>query len=146
MFDLLDEQQFHLHIDLLDTLVACSSLSVNQVLGSGRTSATSLSMASCTNDPTAGLSTKIALPYQGVTVQLVIADIQLIGGVRIGLSGNGTEKKHCILRDLDFRQTFSVSDRTLAQTANINLQLTKVILFLVQKDPALTDALCASRP
>jgi hypothetical protein len=47
MFDLLDEQQFHLHIDLLDTLFACSSLSVNQVLGSGRTSATSLSMTSC---------------------------------------------------------------------------------------------------
>jgi hypothetical protein len=88
---------------------------------------------------------KIALPYQGITAQLIIADIQLIGGVRIGLSGNGTEKEHCILRDLDFRQTFSVSDRTLAQTGNINLQLTKVILFLVQKDFILTDTLYTSR-
>ena len=128
IFDLLDKQKFQLHVDLLNTLVTCTSLSVNQILGGGRTSTSSLSIATCTNDLNGSLSTTIALPYQGVTVQLVVADIQLIGAVRIGLSGDGTELEHSVLRDLNFRQTFSVIDRTLAQTATINLQLTKVIL------------------
>ena len=126
MFDLLNKQEFRLHVDLLNTLVTCTSLSVNQVLGGGRTLTSPLPITACTNDLNGSLTTTISLPYQGMTVQLVIADIQLIGGVRIGLSGDGTEVEHHILRELNFRQTFSINDRTLAQTATINLQLTKV--------------------
>jgi len=128
MFDLLNNQQFELHIDLLNTLVTCASLSISQVLGGG-TSTSTLTMTSCVDNPNGTLSAMIALPYQGMTLQLVIADIQLIGAVRIGLSGSGVESDHHVLRDLNFRQTFSVNDGTLAQTGTINLQLTKVSLF-----------------
>jgi len=128
MFDLLNNQQFELHIDLLNTLVTCTSLSVSQVLGGG-TSTSPLAMASCVNNLNGTLSAMIVLPYQGITVQLVIASIQLIGAVRIGLSGNGATSENYVLQDLDFRQTFYVNDSTLAQTATINLQLTKVSLF-----------------
>ncbi len=128
MFDLLNNQQFELHIDLLNTLVTCASLSISQVLGGG-TSTSTLTMTSCVDNPNGTLSAMIALPYQGMTLQLVIADIQLIGAVRIGLSGSGAESDHHVLRDLNFRQTFSVNDGTLAQTGTINLQLTKVSLY-----------------
>ncbi len=128
MFDLLNNQQFQLHIDLLNTLVTCSSVSVNQVLGGGISTST-MPINTCVNDLNETLSTMIALPYQAMTVQLVIADIQLIGAVRIGLSSDGVETEHHVLRELDFRQTFSVNDRTLAQTVTINLQLTKVSVY-----------------
>jgi hypothetical protein len=136
MFDLLNNQQFELHLDLLNTLITCASLSTSQVLGSG-TSTSILTMTSCVNNPNGTLSAVIVLPYQGVTVQLVIADIQLIGAVRIGLSGNGVQSGQCLLRDLNFRQTFSVNDRTLGQTVTINLQLTKVSLFLLRFETVL---------
>jgi outer membrane protease len=68
----------------------------------------------------------ITLPYQGITVQIVIADIQLIGAMRIGLSGSETQNERSTLKELNFRQTFNFTDRTLAQTVNINLELTKV--------------------
>jgi hypothetical protein len=126
MFDLLNNQQLELHIDLLNTLVKCASLSTSQVLGGGISTST-IAMTSCVDDPNGTLSAIITLPYQGMTVQLVIADIQLIGAVRIGLSGNGVESEYHVLRDLNFRQTFSVNDGTLAQTGTINLQLTKAI-------------------
>jgi hypothetical protein len=125
IFNLLNNQQFILHVDLLNTLTTCSSLSVNQVLAGG-TSTSALSLTSCTNDLNGTLSTMITLPYQGITVQIVIADIQLIGAMRIGLSGSGAQTERSTLKELDFRQTFNFTDRTLAQTVNINLELTKV--------------------
>ncbi|CAF3748534.1 unnamed protein product [Adineta steineri] len=126
MFDLLSSQQFFLHIDLLNTLIKCASLSINQVLGDG-TSTSPLSFTSCTDGVNGTLSTIILLSYQAMTVQLVIQDIQLIGAIRIGLSGNEIQIERRTLKELHFRQTFSVTDRTLAQTVNFNLQLTKVV-------------------
>ncbi|UJR19541.1 hypothetical protein I4U23_022671 [Adineta vaga] len=126
MFDILDKQQFYLHFDLLNTLTKCKSLSINQILGVS-TSISILSSTTCTDSVNGTLLTTIMLPYHGMTMQIVINDIQLIGSVRIGLSGNADKTMHHTLKELHFRQTFSINDRTLAQLVDVNLQLTKVI-------------------
>lgn len=130
MFDLLISQQFTLHVDLLNTLTTCDSLSVSQILGDG-TSTSTLSFTECTSDTNGTLSATVILPYQVMTLQMVIADIQLIGAVRIGLSGNEALNERHTLKELYFRQTFSVNDRTFTQTVNVNLQLTKVSLWFL---------------
>jgi hypothetical protein len=127
MFNLLNSQTFSLHVDFLNTLAACACVSAAQILGGG-ISTSSLSIDTCTSSSNGTLSLSLTLPYQGMTVQLVIADIQLIGAVRLGLSGDEVVGELQTLKGLNFRQTFSIDDRTLAQNVNINLQLTKVSL------------------
>ena len=59
-----------------------------------------------------------------------MADIQLIGGIRLGLSGPGSEKESYVLKELNFSQNFySQSSATLAQKPLISMILTKVSVF-----------------
>jgi hypothetical protein len=123
IFDLLDQQQFTLQLDLLSTVASCRTFTAWQILGA---STKSLPLVSCF-DSDGILSANISLPYQGVTIQFILLDIQVVGAVRVGLEGQERENGAYALGKLDFRQTFYVdSDRTLGQAATVNLQLTKV--------------------
>ena len=125
MFDLLDQQQFTLFLDLVNTVASCRTLSAWQVLGS---STRSLPFLSC-SDSDGILSVNVSLPYQGVTIQFILVDIQVVGAVRVGLQGDERENGSYALKKLDFRRTFYVEwHQTLAQVATINLQLSKVRL------------------
>jgi hypothetical protein len=123
IFDLLDQQKFILYVDLLNTVASCSILTVSQISGS---STINLPLLSC-NDSGGILSTSVSLPYQDVTIEFLLYDIELVGAVRIGLEGEQGGNGSNILKKLDFRRTFyAESDGTLAQESTINLQLTKV--------------------
>ena len=123
VFDLLNKQQFILHIDLLNTVASCTKFTAWQILGS---STKSLSLLSCA-DSNGILAAQVSLPYQGVSIQFILSGIQLVGALGVRLKGEEYENGSSALKRLDFRRTFYVpSDRTLAQTANIYIQLTKV--------------------
>ncbi|CAF3996068.1 unnamed protein product [Rotaria magnacalcarata] len=64
------------------------------------------------------------VPHDVATIQFIINDIKPIGGVKIGMTGPGTENNTSILKELGFSQAFYNSNRTLAQTASVALQLT----------------------
>jgi hypothetical protein len=69
----------------------------------------------------------VFLPQHAITIQAVLNDIQLVGGVRIGFYGPGQEDDLYLLQELNFIQSFySPSNQTLAQQSDIDVALTKV--------------------
>jgi hypothetical protein len=98
-------------------------LSISEVTDS---STISLNLSSCSNI-NGTLSATVFLPEHAITLQVVLNDIQLVGGMRIGLSGPGQDNGLYSLLELNFIQAFySPSGQTLAQTATIDMALTKV--------------------
>jgi hypothetical protein len=135
IFDLLNEQNFTLRLDFLNTAASCMTLSISEITS---TSTTSLSLASCSN-VNGTLSATVFLPQHDIELQVIINDIQVVGGVRVGLSGPGQLNDSYTLQELNFLQSFySRSSGTLAQTATIDMALTKVnryfnIIFLIER-------------
>ena len=125
VFDLLDNQNFTMNVDFLSTAMQCAKVSILAVIES---CTSVLVPSSCTN--TNGiLSLSVPLPQHDITVRLILDDVQLIGGVRMGLSGDGEEGEIYTLQELNFRQVIlSASARTLAQQVAVKLAMTKVSL------------------
>jgi hypothetical protein len=122
IFDLLDKQQFILRLDLLNTVASCQSLSAHQILGLS----TVTLISNCTYSKGI-LSAAVRLPYQKMKIKWILNDIALIGAVRINLFADEKENELHQLKRLDFSETFyDKYNRTLAQRATINLELTKV--------------------
>lgn len=128
MFDLLNNQHFIMHFELLNTVATCDDLSADQILGP---LTQGLTISHC-EDSNGILSATLDLLYHAMTIRWTVDDIELIGAVRVGLSGSEAESGSCTLKELDFSQTFyDDAGGTLAQTVTINLQLTKVIILSV---------------
>jgi hypothetical protein len=129
MFDLLDHQYFNMNLEFLNTEATCDYLSADRIVGS---STESLRISECVNS-SGILSATIDLgSYHALTVSWTLSGIQLIGAVRVGLSGPGSEGETYTLNELNFAQTFyDESGGLLAQTVTINLQITKVIILFV---------------
>ncbi|CAF1330687.1 unnamed protein product [Adineta steineri] len=124
IFDLLNDQNFTLQLDFINTAASCITFSISEVTD---VSTTALTNSSC-NNINGTLHTTVKLPEHAIVLQAVISDIQLIGGLRIGLLGSGTQKDTFTLQELNFLQTFySPSSETLAQIVTIDMALTKVI-------------------
>ncbi|UJR21793.1 hypothetical protein I4U23_024868 [Adineta vaga] len=124
IFDLLDAQNFTLQIDLLNTVTSCIKIALYEVTDS---STTSVALLSCSN-LNGTVSTTIRLSEHALTIKAVVSDIQLIGGLRVGISGAGQERDSYTLKELNFLQTFySQSLETLSQSPIIKMALTKVI-------------------
>ena len=123
IFDMLDEQAFVLHFHLINTAISCIKVSLVEVIESFTYP---LFDAWC-NATNGTVSIRVVLPQHTITVRAVLNDIQLVGGVRVGLSGPGQETKLYTLHELDFnRALFSDAAGTLAQQSTIKLALTKV--------------------
>ncbi|CAF1327350.1 unnamed protein product [Didymodactylos carnosus] len=121
MFDLLDNQQFMLNVDFVNTVFSCDDgITAFVLLGS---SWQALSIISCLNFNYI-LSISVALPYKGITVRFVLPYIYTIGGLRVGLSGRGKAET---LKNLEFYQSFNSSGKMLAHNVEVTMQITKVI-------------------
>jgi hypothetical protein len=122
IYTLLNEQNFTLQIDFVNTNTSCMDLSIFEVTDS---STINLYPFSCTNI-NGILSMRMFLPQHGITIQAVLNSIELVGGMRLGLSGPGQETEFYSLQELNFIQSFYSSSETLSQQATINMALTKV--------------------
>ena len=123
IFDLLDEQILSLNVDFINTLIDCSAISLQALYG---TYWNTIRWDTCGNHNSI-LSLSITLPYQRISVQILIADVQIMGALGIGLSGNGSKSEHYQLKTLNTYQSFAKSGQVLAQNLPITLSLTKVI-------------------
>jgi hypothetical protein len=135
MFDLLDNQDFSMNIQLLNTVATCANLSADQIIGS---STENWTISHCV-DSNGILSASLSLQsYHALTIRWTLNDIQPIGAVRVGLEGPGSEGEIYTLKELNFSQTFyDKNGGTLAQTIAIDLELTKVIILSVYSIKAL---------
>ncbi|CAF1073823.1 unnamed protein product [Didymodactylos carnosus] len=123
MFNILNNQQFTVHIDFVNTQIPCTNVAVELLKGFGQSE---IDLAACSNEGSI-LSIAFVLPYQGITVQIILNSISPIGGLRVGMSGDELEIGSYSMQQLQFYEPFSVPASTLAQTLAISLQLTKVI-------------------
>jgi ribosomal protein S8 len=123
IFNLLNNQNFTLQLDLVNTAASCMAMSIYQVTDSATTS---LKLLSCSN-VNGTLSAKVVLPQHNIKIQAIMNDIQVIGGIRLGLSGPGQESGLQTLQELNFLQAFYIqSAQTFAQKVTIDIALTKV--------------------
>ena len=123
IFDALNKQTFTLHVAFINTGATCMKVSIVEVIESATYA---LPNVSC--DATNGIvSIRAIMPQHKITVRAIVNDIQLIGGMRVGLSGPGQETKLYTLQELTFNRLF-VGDaaKTLAQQPTIQLEVTKV--------------------
>jgi hypothetical protein len=123
MMDLLNNQTFNLNVDFINTLMDCSVVSLQTLYGTRWIT----SRWSTCNNHNSILSLTIPLSYQKISVQIFLADIQIIGGLRVGLYGPGNESEHYNLQELNFYQSFFKTGEVLAQNLPIVLDITKVI-------------------
>jgi hypothetical protein len=123
IFYLLNNQILNLNIDLINTLIDCDVISVEALYG---TIWSTIRWINCINNNSI-LSLSIELPYQHISIKIILDDIKTIGGLRIGLYGNEYEIEHYNLKELNFYQSFSKSGYILSQSLPIDLDITKVI-------------------
>ncbi|CAF4676468.1 unnamed protein product, partial [Rotaria magnacalcarata] len=112
MFNLLNAQQFTVHLDLINTLFTCSD---NVILMQNRGPNQFMITSTCV-ESNGSLSISAVLPSHVVTLQLSLTGIEIIGGFRFGLTGPAAHQEEdaldgiYTLTDLHFSQAFSVSD------------------------------------
>jgi hypothetical protein len=123
IFTLLNEQNFTFQLEFINTNASCMKLSIFQVIES---STIPLNLSSC-SDLNGILSVTVSLLQHAITIEAILDDIQLVGGVRIGLLGPGQQNGLYSLQELNFIQSiYSPSAQTLAQQVTIDIALTKV--------------------
>ena len=123
IFDALDEQTFTLHLDFISTATSCTAVSIVEVIESFTYVLPNV-LCKATNGT---VSIVAVLPQHKITVRAILNDVQLVGGVRVGLSGPGQETQLYTLNELNFnRALFSDAAGTLAQRSAIKVSLTKV--------------------
>ena len=121
----LNDQIFTMQLDFINTNTICMSLFIYEVIESS-TVLLNHSSCSATNGT---LSAKVVLPQHDIIIKAVLNDIQLVGGIRLGLAGPGKEDDSHTLQELNFfRSFYSSSNLTLAQESTIYMAMTKVRL------------------
>ena len=128
MFTLLDQQQFILTIDFINTKQKCDEVSVTQM-----THANLKAIAfNCTYNRSM-LSVSIALDSHIRSMNYKFNRAKQIGGFRISLHGkehgtsDTTGKYKYYIRELDFMQSFLSNNHTLASDPTVELSLTRII-------------------
>ena len=123
MLDLLNHQNFTLHVDCINTLVNCDSISIEALYGQ---TWSTIRWLDC-NNINSILTLSIPLPYQQISVRIFLADPKTIGGLRIGLSSPGHEETGYKLEELHFYQSFSKIGYMMSNTLPLALAMTKII-------------------
>jgi hypothetical protein len=133
LFNLLQLQKFTLIVTLLNTIVNTNVI-VSQTIG---TITTKLNIDLST--PTNGcLVISCNLTSNIATININVSSMQTIGGISIGLSGPGTTDRNIEAKDLNFSNTFSMTNRTMSQEPYFSVELIQVINET--KPLSLTDA------
>ena len=131
IFEALTKQKFTLKLELINTAVPCTKISIVEV---AEAFTYALSDVKC-SEAKGTASMSVGLPQHIINLRVVINDIQLVGGLRVGLSGPGEEKELHTLQELNFNQAFfSDTAETLAQQAAIQLTVTKVSGFFSHRE------------
>lgn len=128
IFTLLDNQQFTLYIEFVNTLFKCTDITATQIKDTN----IGMTISTC-NDDDDSVSISLLLPSHGMTMQVLLTGTNTIGGLQMRLEGAEAEEENESLEanyklaDLASAQAFNVSGHLLTQQPSCTLQLTKVI-------------------
>ncbi|CAM4836139.1 unnamed protein product [Rotaria magnacalcarata] len=122
MFDLLNNQQWTLHVNLINTAINCSSISPYEIIG---TSSIALSLVTCKSVDSV-VKTTIVFSNHVEQLQIVLNDINVIGSIAVGLTGLGSTAGSKSAQQINFIQAFYNTNETLVQSIPITLQLIMV--------------------
>jgi hypothetical protein len=145
IFAMLDEQQFTLVIDFINTKYECNNVYVTQTTHENPKSLT----FGCSYNRSV-LTTSIVLNSHTVTLNYDFDLVLSIGGLRVSLYGQENKlssvSPHAqyLVRELNFSQPFLVNNQTLASDPSIELSLTRVVNItdpLTTTEPYLYSAL-----
>ena len=128
MFNMLDEQQFILTIDFINTQLTCKDVSISQIIHANPKAIS----FNCTYDRSMlSLSTALESHILSMTYDFVHA--KPIGGFRIRLYGEQKQtsdtlgKSSYLVRELDYNQPFLLNNHTLAYDPSVEIRLTRII-------------------
>ncbi|CAF3887397.1 unnamed protein product [Rotaria sordida] len=82
MFNLLNEQRLSLNIDFINTFINCDVISIQALFGNNWST---MRWSTCQNINSI-LSLSIPLPYQHISIQIILAQVQTISALRGGVS------------------------------------------------------------
>ncbi|UJR17656.1 hypothetical protein I4U23_004552 [Adineta vaga] len=128
IFDMLEEQQFTLVIDFINTNYQCNSIHVTQT-----THDNPKSVAFDCSYARSVLTISVILDSHVVTINYAFEGVLSIGGLRVSLYGeeqivnDATTHAQYFLRELNFSQPYFVNNQTLASDPSIELSLTRII-------------------
>jgi hypothetical protein len=128
IFTMLDDQPFTLYIDFINAVFNCTDISATQIKDINLP----MNILSC-NDTSSTASIALVLPSHDINLQIQLAGINTIGGVRISLQGMNGEMENDTLNgiykllDLEYSQSLSISSRILTQRPSCTIQITRVI-------------------
>ncbi|UJR28926.1 hypothetical protein I4U23_010145 [Adineta vaga] len=111
MFDLLNEQEFTLNVDFINTLVNCDAVSIQAQFG---LTWSTIRWSDC-NNINATLTLSVPLPYQHISVKVFLEDTKVMGAIRIGFSAHGRNEEKYSLLSLDFSQSFWKNEYVLSR-------------------------------
>jgi hypothetical protein len=126
MFDLLDQQQVTLHLDLIGTLYQCEHLTnllQNNIVSSQAD-------INCSARTETVLSFAVQLYSHTVSVQFNLSQnnwANTVGAVRLGITGPSLVDSTYTVQSLGFYQLFFVSNATIGQLPQFHIQLVKII-------------------
>lgn len=126
IFDLLDQQQFTLHLDLIGTRYRCEHLT--HLLQNNVESAQA--GVNCSTKTASILSFTAPLQSHTISVQFNLTDnywANTVGALRLGLTGPSFVDSSYTIRALEFYQLFFISNATIGQFPKFHIQLTKII-------------------
>ena len=130
MYDMLSEQSLTLGLDVINTNVTCDAVTATAIVGSGSTS-TPVSAFTCVVREPGSISIETVLPSHTSTLAFTLAGAQLVGGVRLSISGEAEEEEEeeyvQNLRQVYASSSLQRADETLQKTTEMGITLTKVI-------------------
>ncbi|CAF1355493.1 unnamed protein product [Didymodactylos carnosus] len=124
IFNMLDQQEFTMSVDFVNTLYRYTDTTVQQNIGSN---IVLLNISNYRIQDNATLHASVVLPFHQMNVQFNLTGPYSVGGVRICLSGPSASNDSYTVQQLNFCQFFYTANQTLAHSSSIDLQLTKVI-------------------
>lgn len=127
MFELLDEQPFNLTLNLINTLINCLEINIEQTAGG---KFTNWPWFGCSKDDKNATATLvIPLPSHLTVTTINLPVLYSVGSVRVCLQGRNktTSDNRYQLRELVVCEVFSDDNHSMRQNAEFDITLTKVI-------------------
>lgn len=133
IFDLLDEQIFHLTIELINTGFSCNTITMQENL-SGSKHVPIIPNCKQTAS-TATTSVTFPLPSHKTTVQMNMTGPHWVGALRLCMRGKGQEQDNTILRELDFCELYTPQNASLGRATEIPIIFIRDINMTQALDP-----------
>ena len=126
MYDMLGQQALTLGVDLLNTNLSCDDAAAAVV-----TSVSTTLPFTCHSTSAGTISLSATLPSHTTTVQFTLKGAQLVGGLRLSITGQAAASSEdgnsYELRQVMAAQALYIDEQTLQKAVSLPISLTKVI-------------------